>query len=332
MLSDLDVLLAAASRESGVRQKRAAARLISLLENNPDRRLEILERLYPLTQGAYLLGLTGPPGAGKSTLTDKLAKLLLQKGYKVGIIAVDPSSPLSGGAILGDRIRMNDLTLEENIFIRSLGSRGALGGLSAAVFGATQVFDVCGCNYILIETVGVGQAECEIMQIADSTLVVSVPGLGDDIQMIKAGILEIGDIMVVNKADRPGAEQLAQMLHLKQQLNTSQHSDWLPPVVLTKAALPDAQAAESGIAELWQAICQHRTYLEKNGKLIERSQQRLFVNLQTLLRDALTTKIMTDCGLNNWLNESISSNVRPGQANPFTAVKYCLAELPQINL
>ena len=189
--------------------KRAVSRLISAVERGGQDAQTVLSRLWPHTGKARVIGVTGPPGAGKSTMTDKLAKHWRAKGQKVGIVAVDPTSPFTGGAILGDRVRMGDLTLDPGVFIRSMGTRGQLGGLSSACAGAVNVLDACGYDTVIIETVGVGQSEVEVVNVADVVAVVTVPGLGDDVQAIKAGIFEIGDLFVVNKADRPGADRTA---------------------------------------------------------------------------------------------------------------------------
>ena len=180
--------------------KRAAARLISTVERGGEEAWSVLTQCWPMTGRAKVFGLTGPPGAGKSTLANSLVTCWREKGLRVGVIAIDPTSPFSGGAILGDRVRMSDLTLDEGVFIRSMGTRGQLGGLSPASAGAIHVLDACGYDLILVETVGVGQSEVSVMEQADLVLVVNVPGLGDDVQAIKAGILEIGDLFVVNKA------------------------------------------------------------------------------------------------------------------------------------
>ena len=185
----------------------ALARSITAVENEYENAIDIMKAIYPKTGNARILGITGAPGAGKSTLTDKVVKHYLDQGKKIGIVAIDPTSPFSGGAILGDRIRMNDLTLNENVFIRSMGTRGSLGGLSKKTADVVKLMDAFGMDLIIIETVGVGQSEVDIVKNADTTLVVLVPGLGDDIQAIKAGILEIGDVFAINKADRDGCDR-----------------------------------------------------------------------------------------------------------------------------
>ena len=186
----------------------ALARSITAVENEYENAIDIMKAIYPKTGNARILGITGAPGAGKSTLTDKVVKHYLDQGKKIGIVAIDPTSPFTGGAILGDRIRMNDLTLNENVFIRSMGTRGSLGGLSKKTADVVKLMDAFGMDLIIIETVGVGQSEVDIVKNADTTLVVLVPGLGDDIQAIKAGILEIGDVFAINKADRDGCDRL----------------------------------------------------------------------------------------------------------------------------
>ena len=228
------------AREGDVR---AIARLISMAENEAPEANDLLKQLYPFTGNAHIVGITGPPGSGKSTLVDKLVKVLRQKDYRVGILAVDPTSPFTGGAILGDRVRMSDLNLDEGVYIRSLGTRGKLGGLSKATGYAVKILDACGFDYIFIETVGVGQSEVDIIKTADTTVVVAVPGLGDDIQAIKAGILEIGDIFVVNKADRDGANRVVIELSMMLELNPEK-SEWEHPILLTVAS------QNKGIAEV----------------------------------------------------------------------------------
>ena len=185
-------------------EKRACARLMTMIENNEKEAIDIIKNLYKHTGRAYVIGVTGPPGSGKSTITDRLTKELRKKNKKVGIIAIDPTSPFTGGSILGDRIRMKDLSLDKGVFIRSMGTRGSLGGMSKATWGAIKVLDIYGADYIFIETVGVGQSEIDIVKIAHTVLMVMVPNLGDDIQAIKAGIMEIADVFAINKADLGG--------------------------------------------------------------------------------------------------------------------------------
>lgn len=204
----------------------ALARSITAVENEYDNAIDIMKAIYPKTGNARILGITGAPGAGKSTLTDKVVKHYLDQGKKIGIVAIDPTSPFSGGAILGDRIRMNDLTLNENVFIRSMGTRGSLGGLSKKTADVVKLMDAFGMDLVIIETVGVGQSEVDIVKNADTTLVVLVPGLGDDIQAIKAGILEIGDVFAINKADRDGCDRLNVEIEMMLDLD-SREVKWL---------------------------------------------------------------------------------------------------------
>jgi LAO/AO transport system kinase len=287
-------------------ERLALTRALTQVENNTAEGLEILEALFPHTGKAHLIGVTGAPGTGKSTLVNQLALAYRQMADgitppKVAIVAVDPTSPFSGGALLGDRVRMQDLAGDPGIFIRSMASRGSLGGLAAATAGLVQVFDAAGYEIIIIETVGAGQAEVNIARLAHTTIVIEAPGLGDEIQTIKAGILEIADILVVNKSDKPGAENtlrgLRNMLSLAHpDGNDINHhgnlmeidsgsdqaeNDWIPPV------LPTIATSGEGIPDLVNSILNHYDYLKSSGIWREREEKRLKNQLETLLGAAL---------------------------------------------
>jgi LAO/AO transport system kinase len=290
----------------------ALARLLSQIENEETTGLDDLAALYPHTGGAHLVGVTGAPGTGKSTLVNKLVMRMRQVGdedgdssIRIAVVAVDPSSPFTGGAILGDRIRMRDLAGDPCVFIRSMASRGALGGLARATSGVVQALDAAGFDVIMIETVGAGQAEVDIARTAHTTVVITAPGMGDEVQAIKAGILEIADILVVNKADIPGADNTFRALRAtlemakpeKYALNLFHHGDpsmergeesngWETPVIATIATEGD------GVAELIQAIEDHRTYLQGSGEWTIRERGRIRSEMEWLLRDYLAASFL----------------------------------------
>ncbi|MBI3363424.1 MAG: methylmalonyl Co-A mutase-associated GTPase MeaB [Ignavibacteriae bacterium] len=265
----------------------AVARAISMVENEHRDAHSLLRSLYLKTGNAYRVGITGPPGAGKSTITNKLAKLYRTQEKRIGIIAVDPTSPFTGGALLGDRIRMTDVELDEAVFIRSMASRGSLGGLSKNAKEAADVLDASGCDIILMETVGVGQSELDIVQAADTTVVVLVPESGDSIQAMKAGLMEIADFFVVNKADRAGAEQA--VMSIKMVLNFKpQQNGWSPDVIQTVAN--DGQ----GIDRVAEMIAMHRSYLEKSNDLTKKRMERAMERIRELVGERLRVEFWND--------------------------------------
>lgn len=290
---------------------RMAARAISMIENNAPASESVIRDLYPHTGNAYSVGFTGPPGAGKSSLVDDIVHLARNQDQKVGIIAVDPNSPFSGGAILGDRIRMMRHTVDPNVFIRSMGSRGHLGGLALATSRAVFVLDALGMNYVLLETVGVGQSELEVAELADTTVVVLMPGLGDSVQTIKAGIMEIADIFVINKADHPNLARTAADLRELLRLDTRERA-WVPPIVKTIAT------KEEGIGEIWDAIAKHRAYLEESGELIARRRRRLEQQIVDIaarkLRDELLAPTSESQDFRETLEQVLDRRLDPGSA------------------
>jgi len=291
-------------------ERLALTRALTQIENSTQEGFDLLEALFPHTGKAYLIGVTGAPGTGKSTLVNQLAYHFRHpndqsEAPKIAVIAVDPTSPFSGGALLGDRVRMNDLVGDPGVFVRSMASRGSLGGLAAATASLVMVFDAAGYEIIIIETVGAGQAEVDIASLAHSTIVVEAPGLGDEIQTIKAGILEIADILVVNKADKPGAEHslraLRTMLSLAhphtqthdhhepagnkgQQEGLPPNPPWIPPVLATTSTTGE------GLPELVAELAHHREYLQSSGTWQIREEKRLTNELEVLLRDSLRSR------------------------------------------
>ena len=298
-------------------ERRALARLLTRVEDGSEDRLrEVVHLLHPHTGNAMIVGLTGSPGVGKSTLTSALVGVWRQRGKRVAVLAVDPSSPFSGGALLGDRVRMQDHVLDEGVFIRSMASRGHLGGLSWATPQALLVLDAAGFDVVLVETVGVGQAEVEIASAADTTIVALAPGMGDAIQAAKAGILEIADIFVVNKADRDGADRTVRELHEMQKLG---HPEWLAPVIKTIAA------SQEGVEELADAIENHATWLREEGRLDERRLARARVQLREIALGTIRDRFRK-LG-DGELAENLAVAVAQRKTDPYSAADQLVASL-----
>ena len=293
------------------RNKRATARLISMVENKDPEGLRILQDLYVHSGKAYVVGITGPPGAGKSTLTDKLTKHLRSQGKEVAIIAVDPTSPFTGGAILGDRVRMNDLTTDSGVFIRSMGARGHLGGISEATAAAIKILDIYGVDFIFVETVGVGQSEIDNVKNSDTTLMVMVPGLGDDIQAIKAGVMEIGDVFAVNKADREGANRTAREIDMMLDFNKS--LKWRPPVKLVVAS------ENKGIEELMSEVLKHKAFQESSGQFVLRRMHNAKSEVIEMVKEKIEHSIL-DKSQNEALLDQYAEKIIHREIDPFKVV------------
>lgn len=310
--------------------RRALARIVTLIENQaPDIR-SLLADLHRHGGHAHIVGLTGSPGAGKSTLVMQLTRELRRRGQRVGIVAVDPSSPFTGGAILGDRIRMQELSGDPNVFIRSMASRGSLGGLASSTRDVVRALDAAGFDTVIIETVGAGQAEVEIVRAAQSVIVVTVPGMGDDIQAIKAGILEIADIFVVNKADRPGADQTAAELRMLLSLDAQRHEHaWRVPIIKTSAATGE------GVADVADTLAAHRESLQSSGMLASRSGRQARSEMLALLHQALLDRIETTVGADEWarlIEEVVERTTDPYSAAAHLATRIGLVAPPAANL
>lgn len=326
--------------------RRSLARLISRVENGGPDSWSALSIVYPRTGRAQIVGVTGSPGTGKSTLVSEMAKLYRRQNLTVGIVAVDPTSPFSGGAVLGDRIRMRDLAGDDGVFIRSMATRGSLGGLARATTDVVKVLDAAGYDMVLIETVGAGQSEIDIARTADTVIVVEAPGLGDEVQAIKAGILEIADILVVNKADRDGAQSTVNALHAMLDLGTAQNRTlhhgvlmethnilakaaassvnsqvqpspgfdrWLPPILKTIAV------EGQGIVELINAVADHRQYLLRHPDGQQRVRARVSIELEIILRESLLNRLMAAIGSNE-IDRAIDQVLRR-EIDPYTAAE-----------
>jgi len=300
--------LVARAREGDAR---SVARLISLVENGDPALPEVAAALAPYAGHAQVVGLTGSPGVGKSTTTNELVRALRAEGRRVGVLAVDPSSPFTGGAILGDRVRMQEHTGDPGVYIRSMSSRGQLGGLSAAAPQAVRVLEGAGCEVILVETVGVGQAEVEIASLADTTLVLLAPGMGDAIQAVKAGVLEIADVFVINKADRPGADATYRDIQGMLGLGERAPGDWRPQVVRATAARGE------GIDDVVEAIGKHRAWLESTGNLRTRRERRASVEVEAIALGTLRARI-GDLHAGTALT-TLAAAVAAGEIDPYAA-------------
>ena len=291
---------------------RAVARLLSMVEDGSPRARDVAAALAPHTGHAHVVGITGSPGVGKSTLTSAVVASARERGERVGVLAVDPSSPFSGGALLGDRIRMQQHATDPDVFIRSMASRGHLGGLAWATPQALRVLDASGCDVVVVETVGVGQSEVEVVSLADTVLVVLAPGMGDSVQAAKAGILEIGDIFVVNKADRDGADSTAR--EIRSMLTLGERTEWTPPVLKTVASTGD------GIPELADAIEAHRAWAQESGSFDNRRRRRAAEEIEAI---ALTrVRAQFEAGTRGL--DSLATEVAQGRLDPYSAADQLL--------
>jgi LAO/AO transport system kinase len=297
---------------------RALARAISTVENRTAESSSLLKAVFPYSGKARILGLTGAPGAGKSTLVDQLARHYRRSGKTLGIIAVDPTSPYTGGAILGDRIRMQDHYADPGIYIRSMATRGSLGGLARTTADVATVLDASGRDLILVETVGVGQDEIDIVRLADITIVILVPGMGDDVQTIKAGIMEIADIFVINKSDREGAERVEREILSLQSLATRQDK-WTPPIVKTVAS------TGQGIDELVSAIDDYEAHLANGNLALKRNIHNWQERLVEMVRDALLEKARTELG--NGRVEEYAAEVAEHKRDPYSLVEEIVSKV-----
>jgi LAO/AO transport system kinase len=298
---------------------RALARAISMVEDHAPEAAELLKALFPYSGNALLLGLTGSPGAGKSTLVDHIARQYRKEGKTIGIVAIDPTSPFSGGAILGDRIRMQSHHADTGIYIRSMATRGSLGGLASTTADVATVLDASGRDLVVVETVGVGQDEVEIVRLADVTIVVLVPGMGDDVQTIKAGIMEIADIFVINKSDRDGAERVEREIRAMQSL-AARKDNWTPTIVKTVAH------EGKGVPELLEAIEGYREFSQKSERARERRIENWRERIAQMLRDALYQRVVTDY-LGGPEAQRYAAEVAEHKRDPYSLVEEIIGEV-----
>ncbi len=298
---------------------RALGQAISLVERDDPNADRLLADIYPSTGHARIIGVTGSPGSGKSTLVASLTRHYRRLEKRVGIIAVDPTSPFTGGAILGDRIRMADLYTDRGVFIRSMATRGFLGGLAKATNDVVDLLDASGFDIVLVETVGVGQDEVEVIRTVQTNVVVLVPGMGDDIQAIKAGIMEIGDIFVVNKADRPGADKTVTEVTMMMSL-VEEHGDWVPPIVKTVAS------KNGGIVELDDAVGRHFDYIATSGELDRRNRERVRIRIETQIKEKFMERLIGGA-IGREAYEQLLNDVLRKRNNPHDAAESVLARV-----
>jgi len=289
-------------------ERRKVARAISIVEDHESDASELLKQIHSQVGKAYRIGITGPPGAGKSTITNQLTKLFRSDSKKVGIIAVDPTSPFTGGALLGDRIRMNEIGNDEGVFIRSMATRGSLGGLSKKAIDAADILDAAGYDYIILETVGVGQSELDIVQAADTTIVVLVPESGDSVQAMKAGLMEIADFFVLNKSDRPGADQAVAFLQTTLMMKDHDENSWMHGIIKTVAS------ENKGLNDVLNEIARHRNFMQDKKFFLSKREKQAKNRIKEIVEEKLREELWSESGeksLNSTLEKVILGNLSP---------------------